>query len=192
LKMIAMSLILISLFQPWWVLTASSDADLASKTSEMFIFPQTMIDTTVYRGVPYLDIATIPELFTDFLGILLIIVCSGFALLGMSFIPNIVLKKRFSLVLIFSSILFLTLVVIAFLFGMSLLCEISLGSLIGEGMLEVLLPNCETTYMSAQWGLGIGFYLGVISALVALTGGIMDYLTKECWPKTLLQKTKKF
>ena len=192
LKMMAMSLILISLFQPWWVLTASSNADLTSKTSEMFIFPQTMIETTVYRGVPYLDIATIPELFTDFLGILLIIVCSGFALLGISFIPNIVLKKRFSFVLIFSSILFLVLVIVAFLFGMSLLCEISLGSLIGEGMLEVLLPNCETTYMSAQWGLGIGFYLGVISALVALTGGIMDYLTKECWPKTLLQKTKKF
>ncbi len=192
LKMIAMSLILFSLFQPWWILTASSDAGLASKTSEMFIFPQTMIDTTVYRGVPYLDIATIPELFTNFLGILLIIVCSGFVLLGMSFIPNIVLKRRFSPVLIFSSILFLTLVVIAFLFGMSLLCEISLGSLIGEGMLDVLLPNCETTYMSAQWGLGIGFYLCVFSALVALTSGIMDFLPKKHWPKTLLKKMKKF
>jgi len=192
LKMIAMSIILISLFQPWWVLTASSDTDLASKTSEMFIFPQTMIDTTVYRSVPYLDIATIPELFTNFLGILLIIVCSGFVLLGISFIPNIVLKRRFSPALIFLSILFLTLVAIAFIFGMSLLCEISLGSLIGEGLLDVTLPNYETTYMSAQWGLGIGFYLCVISALVALTSGVIDLLPKKHWPKTLLKKIKRF
>lgn len=192
LKMLAMSFILLSLFQPWWALASSSEADIVSKTSEMFIYPQTMIDTTIYKDVPYLDIATIPELFTNFLGILLIIVFSGFILLGVSFIPNIILKRRFSLVLIFSSILFLILVVIAFFLGMSLLAEISLGSLIGEGALDVILPSGETMYVSAQWGLGIGFYLCVISALIAMSGGLLDCFRKEGWPKTLTRKRKKF
>ncbi len=179
LKLIAMSLILISLFQPWWALNASSEFSLAEKNSEMFIVPQTMIDRVDYDDSSYFDLATIPEEFTDFLGILLFVVCSGFILLGISFIPNIVLKRRFSTGLIFTSILFLVLVTIAFSVGMSKICEITLGSLQGEGMLDVILPTSEVINMSSSWGLGIGFYLCVSAALIAMTAGILDYIKNK-------------
>ena len=80
LKLLAMALILLSLFQPWWVLNASSDNPIAEKNTNMFIVPQAMIDRTTYNDKPYLELATIPELFTNFLGVLFLIVCSGFVL----------------------------------------------------------------------------------------------------------------
>ena len=158
------------------MLNASSDEPIAEKNSVMFIVPQTMIDTFTYEDKTYLDLATIPELFTDFLGVLLLVVCSGFILLGVSFIPNIILKRRFSMILISASVLFLVLVAVAFSFGMSKICEIGLGSLQGTGLLNVVLPNDETAIMSSSWGLGIGFYLCVISALTVIVAGILDFL----------------
>ena len=189
LKLMAMAIILASLFQPWWMLDASSDEHLAEKNSAMYIIPPTMIDSITYEDKLYLDLATIPEVFTNFLEILLIIVCSGLILMGVSFIPNVVLRRHFSLGLISASILFLILVSAAFSFGMSKICEMSLGSLQGEGILDITLPTGETAYMAASWGLGIGFYLCIVPTLILVAAGIIDFLRKKKWLK--LSFTKK-
>jgi len=183
LKLISMAIIVASLFQPWWVLNASSDEPLADKDSAMYIIPPAMIDRITYEEKVYLDLATIPEEFTNFLGVLFIIVCSGIILMGVSFIPNVVLRKRFSLVLVSASILFIILVSAAFSFGMSLICEISLGSLQGERILDITLPAGEIAYMNSSWGLGVGFYLCVIPTLVLIGAGILDFLRKKKWLK---------
>ncbi|MCX6666784.1 MAG: carboxypeptidase-like regulatory domain-containing protein, partial [Euryarchaeota archaeon] len=188
LKLLAMALILLSLFQPWWVLNASSDNPIAEKNTNMFIVPQAMIDRTTYNDKPYLELATIPELFTNFLGVLLLIVCSGFVLLGLSFIPNIFLRRRFSIILISASILFFILVSGAFSVGMSKICEISLGSLQGEGAMNVVLPGGGNAAMSASWGLGIGFYLCILSALIATAAGLLDSFREGSMLKKLFTK----
>jgi hypothetical protein len=179
LKLLAMSLILLSLVLPWWTLAASNDEGNAIKTIEMFLTPGSMIEKVNYKDLPYLDMAILPEIFTNFLSGLVLILCSGFVLIGISFIPNIVYKRRLTLVLIISSVLFLILFLSAFLLGMSKITELSLGSLQGEGILEVILPNKETTYMNANWGVSIGFYFSLIAALTVLIGGIVDYLRKK-------------
>ncbi|MDH7517340.1 MAG: carboxypeptidase regulatory-like domain-containing protein [Candidatus Thermoplasmatota archaeon] len=183
LKLTAMALILISLMQPWWYLFGESDNGVVSKSSEMFLVPQIMIDKVVYKNTPFLDVANIPDMFTTLLVVLLVVVCSGLIILGLSFIPNIVLKRRFSLALITSSIIFLMLVVIAFYFGMSLITELTLGSLTGEGILDVTLPNGNAVYIPSKWGLGTGFYLCIAAALTAMFAGILDFFKKEGWPK---------
>jgi len=188
LKLLAISLVILSLFQPWWALNAHSDSPVAEKNSEMFIIPQTMIESITYEDETHLELATLPEMFTDFISILLFIVYSGIILLGVSFIPNILLKRRFFIVLISASIIFLTLVALAFSFGMSKICEISLGSLNGEGTLNVLIPNGETVSMSSTWGLGSGFYLCIFSALILIATGIIDFIRKKKWPKKFYTK----
>jgi len=187
-KLLAMALIILSLFQPWWVLNASSNNPIAGKNTNLFIVPQAMIDRTTYNDKPYLELATIPELFTNFLGVLLLIVCSGFVLLGLSFIPNIFLRRRFSLLLISASILFFILVSGAFSLGMSKICEISLGSLQGEGAMNVVLPDGGNAAMSASWGLGIGFYLCIISALIATAAGLLDSFGERSLLRKLFTK----
>lgn len=188
LKLLAMALIFLSLFQPWWAFNGHSDTPLAEKSSEMFIVPQTMMESITYEDETYLDLATLPEIFTDFVGTLLFIVYLGIFLLGFSFIPNILLKRRFFIVLISASILFLTLVALAFSFGMSKITEISLGSLNGEATLGIILPNDQTVYMESTWGLGTGFYLCIFSALILISTGVIDFLTKKKWPKIFFSK----
>jgi len=81
--------------------------------------------------------------------------------------------------LVSASILFIILVSAAFSFGMSKICEISLGSLQGEKILDITLPAGEIAYMNSSWGLGIGFYLCVIPTLVLIGAGILDFLIKR-------------
>ena len=179
LKLAAMALIVASLFHPWWSLYATTEDLSIGKTSTMYILPRTIIETITQNGEISLDIATIPEIFTDFLGWLILIVISGVVLIGISFVLNILLRRRFSFVLVTASILFITLVSAAFMYGMTFLCELSLGSLQGEGILDVTLPNGQTSYMMGQWGLDLGFYFCVISTAILIIAGVLDFLRKK-------------
>ena len=179
LKLIAMSLILLSIFQPWWYLNSTNTQPIAERNTELYINTQTMIENTVYDGQSYREIATIPEEFTNFLGVLLFVVCSGFILIGLSFIPNILQKRRHSLILIFSSALFLVIIGAAFCYGMSKITEISIGDIGGQDILDITLPNGDVLYMQSNWGIGLGFHLCIIAALLALLAGVIDFFKKK-------------
>ena len=179
LKLFALSLVIISIFQPWWSLSGISKDTTITRTTDMFIIPQTMIESITYQDQTYRDIATLPEMFTNFVGVLLIVIISGIVLLCCSFIPNIILKRRFFFALISISIIFVIIVALAFSFGMSKITELSLGGLFGEATLDVVLPNGENVYMQSSWGLGIGFYLSAISAVILISAGFIDFFKKK-------------
>ena len=90
-----MTLVILSLFQPWWFLNAENDNYQSEKNSEMLLYPQTMIETIKFDDKEYFELATLPEMFTNFLGTLLLIIYTGIILLIASFIPNVLLKRRF-------------------------------------------------------------------------------------------------
>jgi hypothetical protein len=186
LKIIAICLIIFSLFQPWWILNSSNEELNVEKTSSMYIFSYSMIDKISYNNEVFLDLATIPEEFTDFLVVLLIILYSGLFLMSMSFLPNIFLRRRFSLILVFSSILFIILVNAAFTYGMLKITELSLGSLQGNGVLDIVLSNNQKIYMDSSWGLGFGFYLCIISSIILIFTGFIDFLRKKDLTKSIL------
>jgi hypothetical protein len=188
LKLLALALVFLAIFQPWWTLNGSSDTPLAKKNTEMYIVSGTMIEKVKYNEETYLELATLPEMFTNFLGILLLIIYSGVILLSISFIPNILLRKRYFLILISASIIFLLLVSAAFSYGMSKITELTLGVLNGEANLDVMLPNGEMTSMLSSWGLGIGFYLCVIASIILFFAGIIDSLKGKKWPKKIFKR----
>lgn len=179
LKIIAIFLIIFSIFQPWWNLNSTNDYLMVEKTSSMYIYSYSMIDKISYNNEIYQDLATIPEEFTEFLLVLIIILYSGLLLMGISFMPNIFLRRRFSLILVFSSILFVILVNTAFTYGMIKITELSLGSLQGNGILDIILPNGDTAYMNSSWGLGIGFYICIFSSLILIFAGFVDFFKKK-------------
>jgi hypothetical protein len=179
LKIIAISLIIFSLVQPWWNLNSSNEESTIEKTTQMFIFSYSMVDKIDYNNEIYLDLATIPEEFTEFLVVLLIILYSGLFLMGMSFLPNIILRRRFSLILSFSSILFITLVNTAFTYGMIKITELSLGSIQGHKILDVILPNGDKIYLNSSWGFGYGFYICILSSCILIFAGFIDFFRRK-------------
>ena len=174
LKLFVLGLVLISLVQPWWSFYATSENGIYEKNSNMYIFPQIMIEEYHENDQRFLTIATIPEIFTDFLFMLLMIIDSGIVLMLLSFLPNIILKKRFAIVLTVLSIIFVGIVAISFSLGMSRITELSLGSLQGNGLIDVELPSGSNVYMQANWGFGLGSYLVFFASLIALSTGIID------------------
>jgi len=188
LKLLALALVFLAIFQPWWTLNGHSSTPIADKNTEMFIVSGTMIEKVTYEEGTYLELATLPEIFTNFLGILLLIIYSGIILLSISFIPNILLRKRYFLVLISASIIFLLLVSFAYSYGMSKITELTLGGLYGEANLDVMLPNGETTSMVSSWGLGIGFYLCILSSIILFFAGFIDSLKEKKWLKKIFKK----
>jgi hypothetical protein len=188
LKLLAMALILISIFLPWWSLWASSSDPISEKTSNLYIYPQTIIETVEYEGETYREIATIPDLFSDFLSILFTIIISGLLLISFSFIPNLFYKKRFYKILISASILFVFLVGFAFYLGLSKVTEFSLGSFSDTGVIRVNIPPDSNVLMNAEWGLGVGFYLFIIASTILVSTGFIDYIRK----KDLLRFFRKF
>lgn len=179
LKLIAVGLVLLSLVQPWWVLHAETTDLNTSKQSEMYLYPPTMIEEYSYKEQRFVDIATIPEMFTQFLQLLLYVISAGVGLMVISFIPNIVLRKRFAFVLVSLSIIFVSIVAAAFSLGMEKIAEISLGSLQGTSILEVTLPSEQVLYMNGEWGLGFGFYLIVLASAIAFSAGVYDAVRKH-------------
>jgi hypothetical protein len=188
LKLLALALVFLSIFQPWWTLNGHSITPYAEKNTEMYLVSGTMIEKIEFKDKSYLELATLPEMFTNFLGILLLIIYSGIILLSISFIPNILLRRRYFLILISSSILFLLLVSIAYSYGMSKITELTLGSLYGEAILDVILPNGQETCMLSNWGLGLGFYLCIFSSGILIFAGTIDFLRKKKWLRNLFKK----
>jgi len=70
---------------------------------------------------------------------------------------------------------------------MSKITELTLGDLYGEAILDVTLPNGETTCMLSNWGLGLGFYLCIFSSIILILAGIIDFLRKKKWIKDKLK-----
>jgi hypothetical protein len=190
LKIVSMGLIILSIFQPWWSLNAASDTIDVTKSSDLYIFPQVMIEKITIDNQQFFDLATIPEVFTDFLGVLLLIVFSGLVLIGIIFIPNILLKKRYSIILIVASALFLVLISAAFIVGMSKITELTLGSLQGQGSLNIDLPDKTTTSVYGYWGLGSGFYLCIFAAIMGFLDGTIDLLRKRKFFKKIKSMIK--
>ena len=94
---------------------------------------------------------------------------------------------RYDYFLFYTFFLFLLLVSIAFSYGMSMITELTLGSLNGEAILDVTIPNGETICMLSNWGLGLGFYLCIISSIILIVAGIIDYLRMKKWPKEIFK-----
>jgi uncharacterized membrane protein YoaK (UPF0700 family) len=179
LKMTVLAIVVISVVQPWWILHAQSKDTTEEKISTMYLYPPAMIEQYQQGNTQFLSLATIPEMFTEFLSLLLTIIVFGIVLMFASFIPNVFLKKRYALALTLISIIFVTIVALAFSIGMARIADISLGSLQGSGTLEVLSPDGESVYMSASWGLSTGFYLTIAAALISFFAGVYDLIYRR-------------
>ena len=167
LKSFAIALIIISVMLPWWGLHGSSDSYNVESSTQLFFNPTAMVETLEYNGEITIDLALIPDIFFEFIGIILLITYTAIALLALSLLLLKLKMKKYSCFLTILIMLMLIGVTIAFTLVMSKLGEVSVGGLQGERILSVMVEN-EPVMVSSQWGLGIGFYLCIAGLLSAI------------------------
>ncbi|MBU1940195.1 MAG: hypothetical protein KKC68_00315, partial [Candidatus Thermoplasmatota archaeon] len=139
------------------------------------------------NGNAFYNQAELPQIFTDVLGtitwiIIIILLC----LVGAIF-TQYVSKQRYTLILLLIALTLTLTISYIFFTGMSALCDVSIGPVIGSGETIATVTNLEYS-VSSTWGFSTGFYLTIAAALAGISAIINA--SKSFWPmhKKLLKK----
>ncbi len=159
------SLLVISLIFPWWELHAvSSDIDFSST---LFLLPNTLITRASTSQVIAGGLTLLPETFA--LVMMLIVLLTGVIIFLCVFILVLYWRKKpqYRSILMGCSLLLCLCVVGLFIGAMSAFTEVGVGSISGQGPLDVFIPGDEAALsLECQWGPGIGFWIQLLSVLL--------------------------
>jgi hypothetical protein len=178
LRILALGLILISMFSPWWQLTGSDD-DVTMVTTN-YLFPSSMISFITTQDMSFGEKGLIPPEITvifDTLVVLLAIVCVGLVVvLLLDRVSFAHAKLAFSFLFIL-----LAAIIIVYLVTMSQVTSLGIGSFMGDGSLDVSLAGCsDVISLSSSWGPGLGFILGSVSVgLLSVGLVVLRYQKKK-------------
>ncbi|MBN2600277.1 MAG: hypothetical protein JXA75_07030, partial [Candidatus Thermoplasmatota archaeon] len=177
LKCLAILLILLSFFQPWWQFYGSSISPLAEMNTAMYVNPGVMIRTTIYEGKTSLNIAEMPDIFLMFLSAIIplaILACLSLVV-GIAF--KKIKKQQYAFLLYISGVILLCVLLPSFYFGTLKLTEASIGSIQGQDAITISIAS-EEILMQSSWGLSYGFYFVLIATIIAVSVLIYDIRTK--------------
>ena len=159
-------LLVISLLHPWWMLQGENITQNIDKTTEMFLEPPVIIESLTDDGVLTLELANLPDIFTDILESLLLVIYATMGLAIAGIIISYLQRHRYALVV--SVILILLCIIVLGVYGVatSVISEASVGSLSGDGSLQFLVDE-QGILFDTQWGFALGYYL-VAAAIILL------------------------
>jgi hypothetical protein len=185
LKCLAILLVLLSFFQPWWMFIGSSTIPPAEKTTAMYVNPAVMIETRKYYGESSLNIAEMPDMFLMFLGAIVPLASLACLCLGLAILLKKMKKKQYALLLSIAGVVLLFILLSSFYFGTTKLAETSIGGVQGEGALAISIES-DVVIMQSSWGFSTGFYFIFIAVIVAVIALLLDIRTRVIQKKKLL------
>ncbi len=177
LKSLAILLVILSFFQPWWLFTGVSSTLPAEKTTSLYINPGMMIETKTYYGEVSLTLAEMPDMFLLFLGWIVPIMFLACASITIGIILRRTKKKNYGFAFSVIGVILLGILLAAFIVGTTRLIETSLGSVQGEEMLSVSM-GFEEIILHSNWGFSTGFYAVCLAVIVAAVAIILDVKTR--------------
>ncbi len=164
LKILAVSLVIIAVVSPWWMLQGSTNSVETSTT--MYLMPLELITKTSTADVISGELAYLPELFIDVVSLIPL-----FTILACLFIfSSMYFKKRRTklyLFLLFFAIFMFTSSILIFSIGMNELAKVGIGSFIGSGNLDASIAGEEgAATIFCSWGPSAGFYFYILSIVI--------------------------
>jgi hypothetical protein len=162
-------IILISIFQPWWMLKGESN-DVTTKTTTI-LYPANIITLTSSSNVIGGELSEVPEEFTMILNLLtyLLLIASILILIHMLIFKQFPKMKLIIHILI---IIFLLLSVILFYIAMSEVTKVGIGEFLGSDTLKISIPGESNQIdIPSSWGPSSGMILcivGLIGSLIFL------------------------
>ena len=164
MKLFAISLIIIALVSPWWVL--NGDNSTISTTTKTFLVPSNIVTLSSSSEVLGGDVSQVPSGITMVLSLLSILLAASCLIIFIT----IFTKNKLTKITKFLSILSIVILIVTlsiFFYAMSQIAEVGVGSFIGSGDLETSLPGiAESEILPCNWGPGVGFYFGLITVII--------------------------
>ncbi len=171
------SVLVVSLVFPWWMLHAvSSDIGF---TSTLFLLPTTLITRATTAQVIAGELTMVPETFA--LAMMLIPLLSGVIvfLCILALVLHWRRKKQYRSILMAGSILLCLCAVGLFIGAMSAFTEVGVGSVSGQGILNVIIQGDEAVVsLLCQWGPGVGFWLQILSVVLLVCTLVLQLYQK--------------
>jgi hypothetical protein len=137
-----------------------------------------MIDAITSTSTTYYNQAELPQIFTNVLGTITWIIIIILLCLTGTIITQYLSKKSYTLILLLIALTLTLAISYIFFIGMSAICEVSIGPVIGSGETIVTITNLEYS-VSSTWGFSTGFYLTIAAALAGI--GALINTTKIYW-----------
>jgi len=184
LKSLAILLVILSFFQPWWLFTGTSDTVPEEKTTALYVNPGMMIETRTSYGEVSLNLAEIPDIFLLFLGWIVPLALLACASIAIGIVLRRTQKKKYAFLLSVVGVVLFGVLVPSFFYGTTRLIDTSLGSVQGDEVLVVSMGP-EEIMMQTSWGFSSGFYLVSIALLVAVIAVLLDIRARFMLKKKL-------
>jgi hypothetical protein len=163
LKIFTIGIIILAIFQPWWILNGNDESTYTSTST--YLVPSKIITTTSTQSIFGGEISLVPDEFTMVLELItLILFLTIILIISQIFIMN--KFRKINLILLILSTIFLLFSIILFYIAMSEVTNVGVGSFSGLGELSVSVPGLQdNVIINCEWGFGIGIYLIFISIL---------------------------
>jgi hypothetical protein len=177
LKFLAIGITIIALFSPWWAINGSSD-NYSETSTNLFLIPTKMVTISSSENVTAGEVVLLDETFKFVIDLLPVIIVIGLLCIVTSMLLNKYNKKRASFIVFILTLIIFVGTIMAFYFAMSEFANTTVGSLYGNGNLDITIPG-EKMYvtMHCSWGPSAGFYLLLISIVVLVINFLFNLKT---------------
>jgi hypothetical protein len=174
LNLLVIALLIIALVSPWWILNGDDGA--TTTTTKTLLYPPKIISFSSSSEVIGGDVSNVPDEVTLILSLLFLLISLSCPLIFITIFTRNKLRRTTTGLTILS-ILFLIITFAIFIYAMSMLTEVGVGSFIGSGDIDTSLPGIsENQVIPSNWGPGIGFYLGIISIIIFIASILFNRL----------------
>ena len=201
IKILAVLLAVVAIVSPWWAIHGSSSDSNLETSTKLFLMPTKMVEITSNDNVTAGELLPLDGnlkkefnlLFTTMviefsfaIDLLPMIIVVGIMFIISSLILNRYFKRGLPIVALLSAIIFFIGSIVMFSVAMSELGNITVGSFIGKGNLNIGIPGEKLSEtISCSWDLSIGFYLLLCSIVILIIAFYLDIRM------TILKKPKK-
>ncbi len=176
-KIFAIALLVIAVMLPWWNIDGSSLNNEVETSTDMYLFPTNLVTLTSTFNVSAGEVASLDSSILVIINLIPVLVAFGSICIASSIFFKRYSKRRLSFTVFLVGLVIFLICLLVFFNAMSELSEKGVGSFLGSGELDILIPGEERyATLSCAWGPGVGFYLFLFSLIVFVLIFVFDYV----------------
>ncbi len=178
LLLLTIGLLVVALVFPWWSLQGSTTDFETSST--LYLIPLNLVSLTTTSQDIVGELSYLPDIFPTIMMMIPVLTGIVSLLVGVGLVFKKAQKKSWQLLFSIAALILLIGALVVYIGAMSAFTEVGVGSLIGNGTLDIAIQGQENlTSVLCQWGPGIGFWVYATSGMILTVTLIVQMYQKK-------------